>query len=59
MHVGDFTYERLGGRNRQELHEVDLVRVDVEGHVRPQLEVNPLALPLGRQVIHLRQHLLI
>ena len=42
--VADLADHRLGRAHRQELHEVDLVRVDVEGDVGEQLVIEPLAL---------------
>ena len=59
MHVGDLADQGLGRRQRHELHEVDLVRVDVERHVGPELEVRPQALALRRQLRHRRQELLV
>src|SRR5580698_9523487 len=33
--VGNLTYQGLGRRDRNELHEVDLIRIDVEGQIGP------------------------
>src|SRR6185312_9221403 len=59
MHVGNLPYQRLGGGDRQELHEIDLVRIDIEGEIGPELEIGPEALALLRQMRHRRQQLLI
>src|SRR5882757_1860258 len=41
VRIGNLAHQSFGGRYRNHLHEVALVRIDVEGHVRPQLEVGP------------------
>src|SRR5215470_7371258 len=59
IHVYHFADHGLGGGYRQKLHEIDLVRIDVEGDIRPELEVGPQALPLGRQMRDRRQQPLV
>ncbi len=59
VHIGDLPDHRLGRRHGQELHEIDLVRIDIESDIRPQLEIDPQPLPLVRQVIDPRQQPLI
>ena len=46
-------------RQRQELHEVDLVGIDIEGDVGPELEIDPQPLPVLWQMRDLRQILLV
>src|ERR1700722_10073845 len=41
MRIGDLADQSLRGRDRYHLHEIDLIRIDVEGHIRPQLEIGP------------------
>ena len=50
-HIGDLADQRLGRRDRHELHEVDLVGIDVEGDVRPQPVIAPHPPALLGQVI--------
>ena len=59
MHIGDLADHGLVRRDRQELHEVDLVGIDIERVVGPELEIDPQPLPVRRQVRHRRQILLI
>jgi len=44
--IADLPDQGGGRRKRQELHEIDLVWVDVECHIRPQLEIEPQPLPI-------------
>jgi len=57
--IADLAQQRFRRAHRNELHEIDLVRVNVEGDVGEQLEVKPLALVALRQVIDLRHVALI
>src|SRR5882724_3466586 len=41
VRVGNLADQCFRGRDRYHLHEIDLIRINVEGHVRPQLEVGP------------------
>jgi len=57
--VADLADHRLGRAHRQELHEVDLVRVDVERDVRKQLVIQPFASMRRGQVVRLREQILV
>ncbi len=59
QHVADLADQALGRADREPLHEVDLVGIDVEGDVGPQLEVQPVALRGLGQVRHLGQQVLV
>src|SRR6266850_7491119 len=59
VRIGDLAYQRFGGRNRNHLHEIDLIRIDVEGDVRPQLEIDPQTLPLVGKVRRTREDRLV
>src|SRR6185437_7403917 len=50
-HVGDLPDQGLRRGDRYELHEIDLIRIDVECHAGPELEVGPQPLPVLRQVL--------
>src|SRR5579863_3107344 len=56
MRVGNLADQGFRGRDRYHLHEIDLVRIHVEGHVRPQLEVGPQPLTIAGQMRRIRQH---
>ena len=57
--ITDLADHCLGRADRQELHEVDLVGVDVEGDVGEQLVIEPFAAVAGRQVLRLRKQPLV
>lgn len=58
-HVTDFADQAARRAGRQPLHEIDLIGVDVESDIGPQLEIEPMALVRLRQVRHRRQQPLI
>ena len=49
--IADLADHRLGRAHGKELHEVDLVRVNVERDIGKELVIEPLALITRRQVI--------
>src|SRR3546814_21101212 len=53
--VADLADERLRRRDGKELHEIDLVGIDVEGDVRPQLEIEPQPLRFLGEMGHRRE----
>jgi len=57
--VADLANYGLRRAHRQELHEINLVGVDVEGDIRKELVIEPLALVARRQVVDLRQEALV
>jgi len=57
--VADLADDTRRRRHRQPLHEVDLVRVDVERHAREQLVIKPFAAVAFRQMVRRRQVALI
>jgi len=57
--IADLADHRLGRAHRHELHEVDLVRIDVERDVGEQLVIEPLALVALGQMLHARKEALV
>jgi hypothetical protein len=53
--VGDFPDQRPAGPERDHLHEVELLGIDVEGEVRPQQVVIPAPTQRPRQMRELRK----
>ena len=46
VRVGDLADQSFRGRDRDHLHEIDLIRINIKSHIRPQLEVGPQPLPI-------------
>lgn len=57
--IADFADQRLGRGNGKELHEIDLIGINIEGHIGPELEIKPMTLAAFGQVGNRRQKLLI
>src|SRR5260370_31422471 len=46
VRISNLADQCFRGRDRYHLHEIDLIRINIEGHVRPQFEVGPQPLTI-------------